>query len=217
MKKSKGKIHGRQEDLADTQRGPRRIAGLLGKYKGKHLLVHGFHRQPGGELMPIIALLLWPVPPTWVFQATISLLKWTPWWDTFVFLFYHPACFSLPDFNLLYLNILGVILSTETCERKCTYVILPCPPLSTHIWFERSYARINSPLLATTSYQGPSSRVGVACQVPSVGHAWPFTWHAAVLMESYSFYTVICETELAGIVLMNMHLQNWSHWRKSPN
>lgn len=64
MKKSKGKIHGRQEDLADTQRGQRRTGGLLEKYKGKHLLVRGFHGQPGGELMPIIALLLWSVPPT---------------------------------------------------------------------------------------------------------------------------------------------------------
>ncbi|KAK7805745.1 hypothetical protein U0070_007705, partial [Myodes glareolus] len=37
MKKSKGKILGRQEDLADTQRGQRRTGGLLEKYKGKHL------------------------------------------------------------------------------------------------------------------------------------------------------------------------------------
>lgn len=77
----------------------------------------------------------------------------------------------------------GVILSTEICEPKCTYVILPCPPLFPLMWFERSYARINSPILATTAYQDPSSRVGVACQVPSVGHTWPFTWHVAVLAD----------------------------------
>lgn len=34
----------------------------------------------------------------------------------------------------------------------------------------------------------------------------PSTWHTAVLMYFCTFDSVICETELAGIVTMNMHL-----------
>lgn len=96
-----------------------------------------------------------------------------------------PSCMLLftPILNFYSLLFSGVILSNETCEHKCTYVILPCPPLSTHMWFECSYARINFPIFATTAYQDPSSRVGVACQVPSVGQAWPSTWHVAVLAD----------------------------------
>lgn len=121
---------------------------------------------------------------------------------------------SISTFHSLLFS--GVTLSTETWA--CTYAILSCPPLlATYTWFEYSYTRIDSLILATLSYEDPSSRVGVACQVPSLGHPWPFTWHVAVLMESYSFHIVICETELAEIALMNMHLQNWSHCRKSSS
>lgn len=51
----------------------------------------------------------------------------------------------------------------------------------------------------------------------------PFSWHIAVLMYSCTFKTVLCETELAGIVPMNMHLQQGrcicesEPLQKSPN
>lgn len=119
------------------------------------------------------------------------------------FLFFiYSICTSSSRFSpfLPQCSLGWVVLSAETLRvHLCTHVSLS---MSTHThtctWTYSPSPPAPLPLL------GAPWGLPVGCLLLVI--LGPSTWHTAVLMYFCTFDSVICETELTGIVPMNMHL-----------